>query len=156
MWKPGFSVEAPRPNTSVPPGLVRVGAVVNEVAIEELLMFEQQIELEVFLVAGTPPRSAVRAYAASLSCVMRGGVVGLRLFGPVADVLLKVPVLDRVIPDIRRRDDVHEHIVADFDKVAEPYHRLQRLLGGGDRHHCQQNNTHQCYLCQTVSWFCPP
>jgi hypothetical protein len=37
---------------------------------------------------------------------------------------------------------VHEQVVADFDKVAEPYHRLRRLLGGGGRQARQENNAH--------------
>jgi hypothetical protein len=38
--------------------------------------------------------------------------------------------MDGFVPDIGTRDNVHEHIVTNFDKVAEPYHGLQRLLCG--------------------------
>jgi hypothetical protein len=38
---------------------------------------------------------------------------------------------------------VHEHIVADFDKVAEPYHWLQRLLGGSQRGRSQNYQYYQ-------------
>jgi hypothetical protein len=60
---------------------------------------------------------------------MLGGAGRTATQGLIADALLKVQVLDRVIAHIRSRDNVHPHIVADFDKVAEPIHWLQRLLG---------------------------
>jgi len=50
---------------------------------------------------------------------------------PVADFAVKVPVCRGVIADIRRGHNMHEHIVPDFDKVAEPHHRLRHLLGRG-------------------------
>jgi hypothetical protein len=37
--------------------------------------------------------------------------------------------MDGFVPHIGTRQNVYEHIVTHFDKVAEPYYGLQRLLG---------------------------
>src|SRR5215510_5983893 len=115
-------------------------------------MFEQQVELEVFLIARLDADAILEIQAVKVRG-LRGRVIRKTAQREVADILLKVPVLDRDIPPFRCRDEMHEHIVADFHKVAEPVHRLQRLLGPSDRHYRQEKNTHQCYLSQTLHGF---
>ena len=118
-------------------------------------MLEQDVNLEIFLIAGLDPE-AVQEQRCVTVRDMRGGVAWKTAIHPVADILLKVPVLDRVIPDIRCPDDMHEQIIGDFHKVAEPHYRLQRLLRSGYRRHRQYYNTYQCHLCQPFHKFSPP
>src|SRR5262249_23271836 len=115
-------------------------------------MFEQQIDLKVFLIAELRPDAVLEIHTVKVRG-LRGGVVRKTRIGSVADQLLKVPVLHREKPHFRRRNQMHEHIVADFHKVAEPVHRLQRLLGPSDRHYRQEKNTHHCYLSQSLHGF---
>ena len=55
------------------------------------------------------------------SSLSRCGGVRATGIGPVADPTLKVPVLDHEIPGVRSPDNMHGHIVTDFDQVAEPH-----------------------------------
>src|SRR2546423_396442 len=75
----------------------------------------------------------------------------------VADAVIEAGGL---IAEIGCGNDMHEHIVADFDKVAKPYRwlwcpggDLQRPLRGGQRRHCQHEHTHQGYRYQPSHGF---
>jgi hypothetical protein len=74
---------------------------------------------------------------------MLGGVGRTATQGLVADPLLEVQVFDRVKAHICSRNNVHPHIVANLDKVAEPIHWLHRLLGRGQGHHAQQQRSYE-------------
>src|SRR5262249_50259630 len=67
---------------------------------------------------------------------------------PIAHIVVKVIVFDGLVADIRRGHDMHEHIVTDFNEVAEPHHRLRHMLSRGQRRHSQHEHTQQCYVCQ--------
>src|SRR5215468_12676727 len=124
-----------------------VRTVVNEVAVKDLLMLEQEVEREVFLVAELRSETQLGVRQVRLPFLAyrtRRTPIGR----PVARLLVEIIVLDGSVPDIGTRDNVHEHIVPNFEKVAEPYHGLQRLLGcrredsRGEKHTCQESLYH--------------
>src|SRR5262245_6480986 len=112
-------------------------------------MLEQEVEREGFLVAELRSETQLGVRQVRLPFLAdrtRRTPIG----GPVARLLVKIIVLDGSVPDIGTRDNVHEHIVADFEKVAEPYHGLQRLLGCRREDSRQENHTGQESLYHTL------
>ena len=113
-------------------------------------MFEQDVDLEIFLIAGLDPEAVQEQRCVR---VVRIAAVspGKRLFvrsrtfcskSRFSTVLYRISVV---------ADDMHEQIIGDFDKVAEPYHRLQRLLRSCYRHHRQSAPTNATCVNRFIS-----
>src|SRR5262245_64312745 len=105
-------------------------------------MLKQEVEREVFLIAELRSETQLGVRQVRLPFLAdrtRRTSIG----SPVARLLVKIIVLDGAVPDIGTRDNVHEHIVADFEKVAEPYHGLQHLLSGRREYGREEKHTHQ-------------
>ena len=93
-------------------------------------MLEQHVHREIFLIPKL--RSEAQLSKREVPQILCVGAAWSPVAHPVTDPLLKVIVFNRLVPNIRRGHNMHEYIVANFDEVAEPHHRLRHLLGTGE------------------------
>src|SRR5262249_32756939 len=122
-------------------------------------LLQHELHFRAFLVPEVHPKTRPHPERVGPSpVILRSGVRAVR--DALADFAFKIKVFRGIVDELAGGNDMHEYIVANFNKVAKP-HRwlwgpggdLQRPLCGGPWHERQYYNTHECYRCPTLHGF---